>query len=74
MEAGIGRLEAFRQSVSRGQSRRARPHRPRRGVESERLFAATIALVNEHWQAIARVAKALERHDRIDQGRALGDR
>jgi hypothetical protein len=36
-------------------------------AESGRLFAATIALVNEHWQAIARVAKALERHDRIDQ-------
>jgi hypothetical protein len=31
------------------------------------LLQETAALVAQHWSAIARVAKHLERHDRIDQ-------
>jgi hypothetical protein len=33
----------------------------------DRLVREAIALVDEHWPAIERVATALERHDRIDQ-------
>jgi hypothetical protein len=33
----------------------------------DRLRTQAICLVRAHWPAIARVAKALERHDRIDQ-------
>jgi hypothetical protein len=36
-------------------------------TEFDRIEQVTTALVVEHWRAIERVAKALERHDRIDQ-------
>jgi hypothetical protein len=32
-----------------------------------RLAEETVAMVEEHWRKIERVAKALERHDQIDQ-------
>jgi hypothetical protein len=36
-------------------------------VKFDELLQRTYALVDEHWQAIQRVARALETHDRIDQ-------
>lgn len=36
-------------------------------VKFDQLLQKTQELVEEHWSAIERVAKALERHDRLDQ-------
>jgi hypothetical protein len=58
--------------VSRFQTRQARskwmrPHKKKMRGMFTRLMQETDALVVEHWRTIRRVAKTLERHDRIDQ-------